>query len=63
MDKITVLKRLDRLACEANSLWNAIESLKMSLAEDSGVSKATMRAQGIYTGEGGIRDSNTEHDG
>ena len=63
MDKITVLKRVDKLARDAHALWNAIESLKMSLAKDSGVSKATMRAQGIYTGEGGIRDSNTEHDG
>ncbi len=48
MTKIEMLKELDKLAQQANSLWNQIESIKMRIAEEAGIQQSKLKANGIY---------------
>lgn len=42
------LKRLDKLACDANSLWHALEGEKRAMAEQEGISDRAMVQAGIF---------------
>ena len=42
------IKYLDKLACAANSLWEALEALKRQEAEEANISDAQLRAAGVF---------------
>ncbi len=48
MDIMEILKKIDTLACEANSLWHKCENLKNRIARANGVSDKQMQDNGIY---------------
>lgn len=47
------IKELDSMACEANSHWNRLETMKEDMVREAGISPARLKAAGIFVrGEG-----------
>ena len=49
--KIKALREADALAERANSLWHALESFKLRLAKDLGISENELRENDIFVGD------------
>ena len=43
------IRWIDKLSCDTYSLWNSLESLKEAIAEDAGISKNRLEAEGIFS--------------
>lgn len=48
MKTIDVIKTLDHIAQQANSLWNQCEFLKMRIIEDGRVRPSELKKNGIF---------------
>ena len=51
MVTLEILKELDNVTQQANSLWNQCESLKLRIAKEAGISHKRITENGIYAPE------------